>query len=1037
MMANAILNPRFTLVIFLLLVVFGVASLNTMPRSEDPQFNYSAAMVRVVYPGTSPLDMEKLIVDPVEEALNELDDIKVLKANIEDGLAVIIVEFLYDTDPQNKYDEVVAEITRIRNTLPTDIAFLAIDRVSPGDVNILQVALTTDKHNYPTLKPIAEQLEKRLARVPGVKRATLEALPEQQLQIRAHPGKMTALGIGLDDLVRAIQQAGSNLPGGYLLAGDRRFTVRTSGDFRSVEQIKRTPVHYRPEQIIYVEDIADIALTSALPSYEARYNETRAVFINVVQRQGSTIFSVMAGLNDVLNSFRAELPEGIAIHLAHNQAESVDERVSQFFDNLLQGLLIVGLMSLLLLGLRSALIVILAIPVSVLIGLGWLDLAGFGLQQVSIAGLVIALGMLVDNAIVVIENIRRFLNQGLSPKEAAAKGSRQVAWAVTSGTLTTVLAFVPVIGLQTGSGIFLRSMPVTVMLTLIASLLVALMLTPLLAGLLLKGHAASNGAGVSTVDRAPPLLCWLQSFARNGYRTALGHALDHPLKTVTMTTLVFAGSLLLASQLGVSMFPKAEKPMFLVNIELPEGASFDQTRVMSRQVEQILRPYPLVRSITTNIGKDNPRIYYNILSSRQVPNFAQLVVRLHSGRLEAVEPFIDALRVRFARIPGARITIKELLQGPPYEAPIAIRVMGDNLDQVRTVSREVAQIVADTPGTVNVDNPVDKPNINLHVAINREKAAIYGVSVQAIDAMIRSALVGMTVSQLRDDRGDNYPIVVRYQDAGSGFRPNNAHHPDKVHQPRIESFDHMVVKSASGELIPVRQLLTLELKNALPRFQHYMTERMARVTADLEGGYQADPVTDAIVEKLDRYHWPEGVRYQVGGEQEQRKESFAGMTRVLLIAMLGIFAVLVLQFNSFIQPLLVFAAIPFAVTGMILALLLAGYSFSFTAFVGLISLVGIAVNNAIILVDYTNRLLREGEGLREAVIAAGQTRMLPILLTSMTTIGGLLPLTLSNSAVWSPMGWTIIGGLLLSTLLTLVMVPVLYFLFSRHSDMDD
>ena len=665
-----------------------------------------------------------------------------------------------------------------------------------------------------------------------------------------------------------------------------------------------------------------------------------------------------------------------------------------------------------------------------LIGLSWLDLAGFGLQQVSIAGLVIALGMLVDNAIVVIENIRRFLHQGLSPKEAAAKGSRQVAWAVTSGTLTTVLAFVPVIGLQTGSGIFLRSMPVTVMLTLIASLLVALMLTPLLAGLLLKGHdAVSNCA--SPIDRAPPLLRWLQSFARNGYRTALGKALDHPRKTVAMTTLVFVGSLLLASQLGVSMFPKAEKPMFLVNIELPEGASFDQTRVMSRQVEQVLRPYPLVRSITTNIGRDNPRIYYNILSSRQVPNFAQLVVRLHTGRLERVEPFIHDLRARFARIPGARITIKELLQGPPYEAPIAIRVMGDNLDQVRTVSRRVAEIVADTPGTVNVDNPVDKPNINLHVTINREKAAIYGVSIQAIDATIRSALVGMAVSQLRDDRGDNYPIVVRYLDAGSGFRPDIAHHPDKVHHPRIESFDHIAVKSASGELIPVRQLLTLELNNALPRFQHYMTERMTRVTADLEGDYQADPVTDAIIEKLDRYHWPEGVRYQVGGEQEQRKESFAGMTRVLLIAMLGIFAVLVLQFNSFIQPLVVFATIPFAVTGMILALLLAGYSFSFTAFVGLISLVGIAVNNAIILVDYTNRLLREGEALREAVIAAGQTRMLPILLTSMTTIGGLLPLTLSNSAVWSPMGWTIIGGLLLSTLLTLVMVPVLYFLFSR------
>ena len=1007
--AIAIANHRFTIVIILLLGLLGVVSLNSMPRSEDPQFKFPAAMVRAVYPGTSALDMEKLIVDPIEEVINELDDIRVLKSDIEDGLAVIQVEFLYGTDPQDKYDDVVAEVTGIRDTLPNNIALLAIDRISPIDVNILQVAITTAEHSYLSLKKLAETLEKQLERVPGVKKATIEALPQQQLHINANLSKMKELGVGLEDLLQAIRRSGTNLPGGHVLAGNRRFTVRTSGDFRTIEQIKRTAVYSTPGNIIYVEDIADIKLANQLPAYRARYDGEQAVFVSVVQREGSNIFAVMSGLENVIERFAKTLPDGVNVAVAHNQAESVDERVTQFFDSLLQGLVLVGLLTLLLLGLRSATVVILAIPVSVLIGLAWLDLAGFGLQQMSIAGLVIALGLLVDNAIVVTENVSRFLRQGLSPREAAAKGASQVGWAVVSGTLTTVLAFVPILGLQTGAGNFLRSMPVTVILTLIASLIVALTLTPLLASLILRGQ---------TRKKNPILLRAVQSFAHGSYKSIVVYSLRHPWQILIIASTVLFGSIVLAGKLGVSLFPKAEKPMFMVNIELPEGASFDQTEAMSMQVESILQAYPQVRSISTNIGKGNPRIYYNIFPKRQVPNFAQLVVRLNTGKLSEVEPFVAQLREQFAQIPGGRITVKELLQGPPYEAPISIRVVGDDLNQLLIAARDVEKIILDTPGTVNVDNPIDKPKVDLHVNINREKAAMYGVAIQSIDEVIRASLVGVTVSQFRDASGEDYPIIVRQRKLVDD-------------RPKINDFNRMMVKSASGELVSIRQLVTLEMKSALPRFQHHMTERMARVTADLKGGYQAEPVTNAIVEKLNQYDWPRGITYQVGGEQEKRKESFDGMTKVLLIAMLGIFAVLVLQFNSFSQPAVVFTAIPFAVTGMVLALWITGYTFSFTAFIGLTSLVGIVVNNSIILVDYANLLRNNGKSLQEAIVESGQTRLLPILLTTMTTIGGLLPLTLSNSVMWSPMGWTIIGGLMVSTLLTLVVVPVLYFLFSK------
>ncbi|KEQ19131.1 efflux RND transporter permease subunit [Endozoicomonas numazuensis] len=1007
--AIAIKNRRFTLVLLLLLIMLGVVSVQNMPRSEDPQFEFPATMIRVVYPGTNTMDMEKLIVDPIEEAINELDDIKVLKSNIEDGLAVINVEFLYGSDSQEKYDDVVSSVSRIRDDLPEDIAVLDMDRISPVDVNIIQIALMSDTQGYGVLKPLAEKLEKTLERIAGVKRANVEAFAEQQLQVKADLEKMRELGIGIEDLIQSIQVSGANLPGGHVLSGNRRFTVQTSGDFSSIEDLKRTAVHSSPGKVIYVEDVANVELADALPSYQARYEGVKSVFVTVVQREGSNIFQVMDNIKSEISKLEARLPDGVTLDITHDQTESVEDRISQFFDSLVQGLILVGILTLIFLGFRPALVIIFAIPLSFYIGIGWLDIAGFGIQQMSIAGLVIALGLLVDNAIVVTENVDRFLRKGLPPAEAAAKGASQVGWAVISGTMTTILAFVPILMLQTGAGVFLRSMPVTVILTLLASLLIALTLSPLLASYLLKKR-----------KQEPPFMQkQVFKFASGHYKKLLTYSLNHPYLVLLIAILILVGSVGLAGKLGVSMFPKAEKPMIMVNIELPEGASFNQTQAIAEQAEAAVRQHELVRSVATNIGKGNPRIYYNIFPSRQVPNYAQLVVRLSTGKLSIVEPFVAELRETFADIPGARITIKELLQGPPYEAPIAIRVVGDDPDKVLLASRDVEKFITSTPGTVNVDNPLDKPKVDLKVTINRAKAAMYAVPVNAIDQAVRASLVGLTVSDFRDENGEDYPIVVKYQGAD---------------RPRIEDFDAMMVKSTSGSLIPLKQLIKLELHSALPRFQHHMTERMVRITADIEGSYQAEALTNEIVDKLEQYDWPEGVFYQVGGEQEQRKESFNGMAKVLLIALLGIFAILVLQFNSFTQPIVIFAAIPFAVTGMILGLWVAGFTFSFTAFIGLTSLVGIVVNNSIILVDYANQLRKDGHDIREAVMLSAQTRMLPILLTTMTTIGGLLPLTLSGSSMWSPMGSTIIGGLLVSTLLTLIVVPVLYqLLSSKHT----
>ncbi len=1002
----AVRNHQFTWVMFLLLVLLGVVSFFTMPRSEDPQFDFSAAMIKVVNPGTTPLDMEKLVVDPLEEAINELDDLREIKTSVEDGLAVIRVEFLYGTDPDDKYDDVVSAVSRVRDQLPDSIVALDIDKISPSDVSTLQLALVSDQAGYQELKKHADTLEQRLERVSGVKRVDIAALPELEVQIQVDQRKVNGMGISLDEIFAAVQSTAQNLPGGHANAGDRRFTVRTSGDYESLSAIADTVIRAQGQRLIYLHDIADVSLTESLPSYRAHLNGEKAVFLALVQRQGSQIFQVREAVQQVLDHYTEKrLPGDIKLQVVMDQSLSVERQIDGFFDNLNQGLILVAVLSLIVLGLRPALVVVAAIPLSIFIAIGWVDLSGFGLQQMSIVGLVIALGLLVDNAIVVVENVARHLRDGDNPTQAAIKGSAQVAWAVTSGTLTTVLSFLPMLLMQNGSGTFMRAMPVTVVLTLFASLLIALMLTPLLASRL--GNAAKKTTRVQSA---------LEGFAAGFYLTWLNRALQYPLRVMLLSVLMLVGALSLFPLIGVSLFPKAEKPMILVNIDMPEGSSFAKTSAMAERVEQLVRRQPLVVDIARNVGRGNPRIYYNTFPARQTVNYAQLFVTLSAHELNKVEPLVAELREQAARIPGAQITVKEFLQGPPVEAPVEIRIMGEELDEIQRVSHDVAVIMEQTPGVVGVDNPVGKYKVDLHVQINRDKAAMLGIPLDRIDRTIRTALVGMPMGVYRDDNGEEYDLVLRLSE-----------YP----RPELATFDDIQLAAASGQLVPLLQLASIEAETSIARFQHFDTERMARVTSDVLPGYTTEAVTNDVVSRLQAYDWPDDVHFAVGGEQANRKKAFGGMAKALLLAVFGIFAVLVLQFRSFIQPLIVFAAIPFALTGALVALYLTGYTFSFTAFIGLTSLVGIVVNNSIILVDYANQMRRDGMEKLEAVAAAARTRFVPIVLTTFTTIGGLLPLTLSGSSMWSPMGWAIIGGLLVSTLLTLIVVPVLYRFLGR------
>ena len=1001
----AIKNHQFTIVIAVLLVLVGVVTFLTMPRSEDPQNDISGTSVSVIYPGASPEYLEQVVVDPIEEVFNELEDVKDIESFSREGFSFISVEFNAGTDPEDKYRKVLEKMTAVEPTLPEEIVQITKNKFSIMDVSILQLALVSDSLPYYEMEDHAERLKKKIEKLYGVRKVEILAVPDREVRIITDFEKMASHNIGIPQLAGAIQSANADIPGGTIDVGSKRFSVKTSGSYESLEDIGNTVIQSRGASQIKIRDIATVEFADVEDRYIARYNGSRAIFVNVLQKRRTNIYEIDNQIQPRLEDFKQTIPANLEVVSVLNQSDVVRTRIGDFFLNFAQGVLLVGLFIVIAVGFRASIVVMIAIPLSVLIGLTLLDLFGFGMEQMSISGLIIALGLLVDNSIAVVENIQRYLELGYSRIEAAIKGTKEIGWALVSATATTVLAFIPMASIGGPTGDFIRSLAVIVIFTLIASLITALAFAPYFSSIMLKFKKKKEGGSFA------------ERIIKKYYTPLLKSSLAKPRITIAVMILVFGAALSLFQAIGISFFPKAEKAQFLVDIRTPDGSSFDKTNEAVKYVEAVLDEYKEVVGVASNIGKSNPRVYYNIFSQNSTINWGELYVILDEYDGDEMTAFVEELRERFSRYPSADIEIKEFIQGPPVEAPIAIKVIGDDLDVIKEISTEVEKVMTTTDGVININNGINTSKISLKVDVDHQRAALFGVAVSDIDQAVRTHLAGAQVGEFRDEKGETFDMKIRM--------------PYETH-PGYEHLEKINVSNAMGARIPLKQVADIKFEKDLKVINHYNLDRQNTITADAVDIGEAAPLTEEIMAKLSSYELPEGYSLYAGGQLEEQQESFGNMGKVLIISLIGIFAVLVLQFRSFTQPLIIYSAIPLAVTGAFFALFVTGYSFSFTAFVGMTSLVGIVVNDSIILVDYANRLRNRGKNFVDSIIEAGQTRFVPIMLTTVTTIGGLLPLTLRGGDMWAPMGWAIIGGLLSSTVLCLIIVPVLYKLYSKN-----
>jgi multidrug efflux pump subunit AcrB len=999
---------QFTILVFLMFAALGTVSWINIARAEDPDFPVPIFTTVAVYPGASPEDMEQLVTEPIERKLKTLEAVKKLESTSSDGLAIVRVEFDPDVDAERKYDQVVREVNALRPELPRALQRLDVQRNENSDLTVFQVALVAPTAPYAQVDDLAKRVEDALERVPGVKRAERWAAPPREMQVTLDLGRLAQRGITPAQVLSALDSDNLQIPGGSVDVGTRRYNIATAGRYRSAQEVAHTVIGSANGATVRVQDVATVGWADGDAVHLGRWNGERAMWVTVAVQKGQNISRVKAQVWAALDGLERSLPRGITLARGFDQSANVDARLSRLGWDFVVAIGLV-LITLLPLGTRAAVIVMISIPTSLAIGVMLLYATGYSINQLSIVGFVIALGLLVDDSIVVVENIARFLREGYTRTQAAIEATKQIGVAVLGATGTLIFAFLPLLFLPGLAGRYIRSLPLAVVYAVLASLFVSLTIIPWLASRLMPREAHEDGNAV---------LRWLDGGIKRSYAPLLKRAMAYPRATLVASFGVVVAAFLLVPAVGFSLFPKAGTPQYHVDITTPEGTSLAETDRAVRYAEAVVRGHPDTRGVFANAGKDNPAVYYNVFQRAEAPNRGQLIVLLTNYHNTRTPLALDSLREKLALYPGARIELKEFENGPPIDAPIAMRIEGPNLDTLASIAASYEAVLRSTAGTQYVNNPVRLRRSDLRVVVDKQKAGLLGVPSAEVERTLRLGIAGLDAGKIRADNGEEYPLMVRIAHEG---------------RPAPEALARIFVSSVNGVMVPLSQIASTRFVTSPTTIDHLNRTRAVTLTSYVRSGYNTDAVTKIVIDTLAGIPLPSGYALVPAGEIESRQESFGGIGGAIVVAVFAILAILVLEFRDFRTTLVVASVIPLGVVGGIVALLLSGYTLSFTALIGFVALVGIEIKTSILLVDFTDQLRELGVPLDEAIQRAGEVRFLPIVLTTFTAIGGLLPLALQGSGLYSPLAWVIIGGLVSSTLIARLVTPVMYKLLAPRT----
>lgn len=1094
----AINNRISVLVLLVLIAIMGIVSYLTIPKESFPSINIPNIFVVTVYPGVSPEDMESLITRKLEDELGNISDIKNMTSSSAEGYSNINLEFEPSIDIEDALQKVREKVDLAKPELPEDAEDPVVQEINFSEFPIMNVNLS-GQYDEIILKEIAEDLQDRIETIPSVLGVDLTGGLEREVQIDVDLAKMKYYNIAFGDIITAIANENVTIPGGDISVGTKKFLLRVPGQYQDTKLLEDIVVKGENRSPIYIRDVAKVTFGFKERETYSELGEAPVITLGIKKRTGQNILDTGNQVKAILDEVLPTLPPTTTYAITNDQSIDVVSMVNNLENNIISGLILVVGVLLFFLGVRNSSFVGISIPLSMFLSFIILSAFGITMNMIVLFSLILSLGMLVDNAIVVVENIYRYLEEGYDRFEAAKKGTGEVAIPIIAGTATTIAAFAPMIFWPGVVGQFMSFLPKTLIITLASSLFVGLVINPVICALFMTVEGEKSEAKLTPKGKKIlygligfflliflassfitwsmliilgiilwalnrfvllPIGRWWQKDGLNNlitkYENTLIWSLNHRFSVIgiSVVVLVLSVVVLVAFNPGTEFFPEDIPPKDVyVQIETPIGSDVVYTKSIVEEVQELVKNLPNLVDVNSVLATSGASITADPGSGGggNSPNKGTVALNFvdYQEREGDVFEAMEFLRNHMTEnIVGAKITVEQPPNGPPTGKPVNLEISGSSMDQLSRLSNEILTILEGDSVFAKMDGlesnlPEARPEIR--VDVDREKAALYELSTNVIGMTIRQAINGVEASKFRDGK-EEYDIIVRL---------NEEYRDD------LSTLGDLTI-SHEGTQIPLSEVATWEVKDGLGGINHKDAERVITISADVRSGFQANAVLAEVQGVLSNYleDIPEGYNFSWTGQQQEQDESFQFLAIAFLIAIFLIAFILVSQFNSIAKPIIILSSVIMSMAGVFYGLVAFQMAFGLMSFLGIISLAGIVVNNAIVLIDYVDILRsRDGYNLRDALIQAGKVRFRPVILTATTTALGLVPLAIGfnldfivlvghpleffshlgsyvymggeQAAWWGPMAIAVIVGLLFATLLTLILVPVLYSLIER------
>lgn len=1002
-------RPVTVAMVTLVAILFGIVSFFRMPVDLMPEMELPILAVMATYDGAGPEEVEELVTEPLEDAMAGLSGIDSINSISASGMSVVILSFDYGTNLDAVTNDVRDKLETAKYMLPDDAQEnVAVIKMDINSMPILMVSVSGDRSLDDVKKIVDDKIVPRLERIDGVAAATSMGGSEQQVQITIDPYKLSAYGLNAGSITSAIAAENVNSPGGYITQGSQKILVRTLGQYESIAELEDTELTLPTGGKVRLGDVADVKIGVSDVSSYVYMNGESVIAIGVQKESGGNTVNVDEDVRAAIAELNEELYEDIDIQVAYSSADNINQSVDTVIETIWMAIVIAMVIIFIFLGnIRSTVIIGTSIPISVISTFAVMYFLDYTLNMVTLSALMLSVGMVVDCAVVVLENIFRHRTMGKSKYQAAVEGTQEVLGAVVASTLTSVAVYLPFVFVGGLAAEMLIPFAMTICSALVVSLIVSVTVVPAMSSklLVLQEYSESNKPkGVAKFQvwfdgKFNKLVEW--------YHNVLLASLNHKKTTMAVVTLALIASIMLVPFIGAELMPTQDTGMVNVSVELPSGTVLEETSVVALQVAEIAAELPEVDSIMNSIGGSGGM---SISSSENTATLV-LIMKPLAERDRSCEDIAYDLQQRVNMIPGATVTVTAG-SSLSMSGGISLQVKGDNGEELESIANSIEAIMYQVEGAVNIENSVANQDEELNIIIDREKAAYYQISASTVYQTVAMALNDVTVSTYRGG-AEELDIVLRY--------------PDELNT-SLEDLENLMVASNTGGQVPLREVASVEHGFGQKSITRENQSRVETVSCSVYGR-DVNSVNQDIMAQVNQLPLPSGVTIEEGGDIENMQEVFGQLLLAIVMALCLVYMVMAAQFESLWQPLLIMASIPVMFIGVFLGLFVTNQTINMLSLLGVLMLEGIVVNNAIVLVDYINQLRAKGLCKREAIVEAGRTRLRPILVTALVAALGMLPMLLSNaegSETFKPLAAAVIFGLMFSTVISLLVIPIIY-----------